>query len=147
MTTISRLSRPLLVAALALAFSGCGRSNPGLTTARNPEVLPTDGALTDATRFYRAMGLASAHTPISFVGKVSFFASPSSDTTIALVSVSIPTRSLTFARDGDLYRAEYSIQLRLSRGGACVPLPVGAGSPGRARPTRPRGCRSGRSRR
>lgn len=117
MTTISGFSRPLLVAALAVAFSGCGRSNPGLTTARNFEVLPTDGALTDATRFYRAMGLASAHTPISFVGKVSFFASPTPDTTIALVSVSIPTRSLTFAREGDLYRAQYSVQLRLSRGG------------------------------
>lgn len=109
--------RPLLVAALAVAFSGCGRSNPGLTTARTLEVLPTDGALTDATRFYRAMGLASAHTPVSFVGKVSFFASPSPDTTIALVSISVPTRSLTFAREADLYRAQYSVQLRLSRGG------------------------------
>ena len=117
MMTSPGFFRPLLFAALAVALSGCGRSNPGLTTARNLEVLPTDGALTDATRFYRAMGLASAHTPVSFVGKVSFFASPSPDTTVALVSISVPTRSLTFAREADLYRAQYGVQLRLSRGG------------------------------
>ena len=120
MTTITGLFRPLLLAALAAAFTGCGRSNPGLTTARTLEVLPTDGALTDATRYYRAMGLASAHTPVSFVGKVSFFASPSPDTTIALVSVSIPTRSLTFVREGDVYRAQYAVQLRLNQGGGEV---------------------------
>ena len=117
MTTISGLFRPLLVVALAVAFSGCGRSNPGQPGARALEVLPTDGSLTDATRFYRAMGLASAHTPVSFVGKVSFFASPSPDTTLALVSLSVPTRSLTFAREANLYRAQYSVQLRLIQGG------------------------------
>lgn len=120
MTTISGLFRPLLLGGLAATFFGCAGSNPSLTTSRTLEVLPTDGALTDATRFYRAMGLASAHTPVSFVGKVSFLASPSPDTTIALVSVSIPTRSLTFAREGNVYRAQYAVQLRLSRGGAEV---------------------------
>ncbi|MEX1186254.1 MAG: GWxTD domain-containing protein [Gemmatimonadaceae bacterium] len=120
MTTITGLFRPLLLAALAAAFSGCAGSKPGLTTSRTLEVLPTDGALTDATRFYRAMGLASAHMPVSFVGKVSFFASPSPDTTIALVSVSIPTRSLTFAREGDVYRAQYAVQLRLNQAGGEV---------------------------
>lgn len=120
MTTITGLFRPLLLAGLAAAFSGCAKSNPGLTTSRTLDVLPTDGALTDATRFYRAMGLASAHTPVSFVGKVSFFASPSPDTTIALVSVSIPTRSLTFARESDIYRAQYSVQLRLNQAGSEV---------------------------
>lgn len=117
MTTLSGLFRPLLVAALAVAFSGCGGSNPGLAGARPLEVLPTDGSLTDATRFYRAMGFASAHTPVSFVGKVSFFASPSPDTTLVLLSLSVPTRSLTFAREGNVYRAQYSVQLRLLRGG------------------------------
>lgn len=120
MTTISGLFRPLLLGGLAATLFGCGGSNPGLTTSRTLEVLPTDGALTDATRFYRAMGLASAHAPVSFVGKVSFLASPSPDTTIALVSVSIPTRSLTFAREGNVYRAQYAVQLRLNRGGAEV---------------------------
>jgi len=120
MTSISGLFRPLLLAAIAVGFYGCGQSNPARTGGRAPEVLPTDGALTDATRFYRAMGLASSHVPLSFVGKVSFFASPSPDTTLALVALSVPTRSLTFVREANLYRAQYSVQLRLMQGGTEV---------------------------
>ena len=114
--TIPGLVRPLLAAAVVALVAGCGGSNPGRATGRTLEVLPTDGALTDATRFYRAMGLASAHTPVSFVGKVAYFASPTPDTAIVLVSVSIPTRSLNFARDGDASRAQYGVPLRLTRG-------------------------------
>lgn len=116
MTTFTGMLRPVLAMALA-ATVACGGSNPGRRPGAALEVLPTDGVLTDATRFYRAMGLASAHAPVSFVGKVSYFASPNPDTTIVLVSVSMPTRSLTFAREGDVYRAQYGVQLRLSRGG------------------------------
>lgn len=119
MTTIPGPFRPLLLAGLAVAMA-CGGSNPGRAPGRTLEVLPTDGALTDATRFYRAMGLASAHAPVSFVGKVAYFASPNPDTTIMLVSVSIPTRSLTFAREGDVYRSQYAVQLRLNRAGTEV---------------------------
>ena len=113
---IPGLTRPLLAAALVAFVAGCGGSNPGRAPGRTLEVLPTDGALTDATRFYRAMGLASAHSPVSFVGKVAYFASPTPDTAIMLVSVSIPTRSLNFARESDVYRAQYGVQLRLTRG-------------------------------
>lgn len=120
MMTIPGLFRPLLLAGLTAVLAGCGGSNPGRAPGRSLEVLPTDGALTDATRFYRAMGLASAHAPVSFVGKAAFFASPSPDTTLVLVSVSVPTRSLTFARDADVYRAQYSVQLRVNRAGAEV---------------------------
>jgi hypothetical protein len=114
--TIPGLARITLTVALAALVAGCGGSNPGRPIGRTLEVLPTDGALTDATRFYRTMGLASAHSPVSFVGKVAYFASPTPDTAIMLVSVSIPTRSLGFAREGDVYRAQYGVQLKLSRG-------------------------------
>ncbi len=117
MTNIHAVSRFLSLGVLAAALAGCGGSNPARGPSRGLEVLATDGALTDATRFYRAMGLATAHTPVSFVGKVSYFASPSPDTTIMLVSVSLPSRSLTFTRENDVYRAPYSVQLRLNRGG------------------------------
>lgn len=120
MRTTSQLFRPLLLAALACLGAACASANPGGTPRRPLEVLPTDGALADATRFYRAMGLASAHSPVSFVGKPAFFASTSPDTTLMLVSISVPTRSLTFAREGDVYRAQYAVQLRVNRGGAEV---------------------------
>ncbi|MGI8619498.1 MAG: GWxTD domain-containing protein [Gemmatimonadaceae bacterium] len=117
MTTVPGSFRPLLLAGLVAALA-CGGSIPSRAPGRTLEVLPTDGALTDATRFYRAMGLASAHAPVSFVGKASYFASPTPDTTLVLVSVSIPTRSLTFSRENDVYRASYTVQLRVVQGGA-----------------------------
>ena len=120
MITTPQLFRTLLLAGVAYTATACAGSNPAGSPSRPLEVLPTDGALADATRFYRAMGLASAHSPISFVAKPSFFASPSPDTTIMLLSVSVPTRSLTFAREGDVYRAQYAVQVRMNRGGIDV---------------------------
>lgn len=117
MMTSQQLFRALLLAGVAFSATACAGSNPAGSRRRPLEVLPTDGALADATRFYRAMGLASAHSPISFVAKPSFLASPNPDTTMMLVSVSVPTRSLTFAREGDVYRAQYAVQLRVQRGG------------------------------
>lgn len=120
MTIISGPFRLLLAVGLTAFLMACGGSSQGRSPARTLEILPSDGVLTDATRFYRTMGLASAHSPISFVGKASFFASPTPDTTLMLVSVSIPTRALTFAREADVYRAQYTVQLRLNRAGAEV---------------------------
>jgi len=53
---------------------------------------------------------------LSFVGKVSAFASRSPDTTLVLASISIPNRALTFTREGDRYRAPYEVKLALNRG-------------------------------
>jgi GWxTD domain-containing protein len=63
------------------------------------------------------LGLLAAPSPLSFVGKVSSFASASPDTTLVLVSISIPNRALTFTREGEKYRAPYEVKLTLLRGG------------------------------
>ena len=44
------------------------------------------------------------------------FASASPDTTLVLVSISIPNRALTFTREGDRYRAPYEVKVTLNRG-------------------------------
>jgi GWxTD domain-containing protein len=53
---------------------------------------------------------------VAFVGKVSSFASAFPDTTLVLVSISIPNHALTFTREGDRYRAPYEVKLSLNRG-------------------------------
>jgi GWxTD domain-containing protein len=58
----------------------------------------------------------AAPNPLAFVGKVASFASTSPDTTLVLVSISIPNRALTFSREGDRYRAPYEVRLSLMRG-------------------------------
>jgi len=107
----------LLVAAAAM---GCSSA----TTAR-PTDEPTSRVLTaggnpapDMSDLYRQIGLVAAPGPVAFVGKISAFASKSPDTTLVLVSISLPNRALTFTREGDRYRAPYEVSLTLSRGGA-----------------------------
>lgn len=62
------------------------------------------------------MGLIATGSPLSYVGKIAYFASRSPDTTMVLASISIPNRMLSFVRDGDTYRAPYEVKLRLSQG-------------------------------
>ena len=64
------------------------------------------------------MGLIATGSPLSYVGKIAYFATQSPDTTMVLVSISIPNRTLSFVRDGDTYRAPYEVKLKLSQGSA-----------------------------
>src|SRR5512132_4251986 len=74
----------------------------------------------DPTAVFHQMGLIATGNPLSFVGKIAYFATPSADTTMMLASVSIPNRSLSFVREGDSYRAPYEVHLLLSQAGAQV---------------------------
>lgn len=104
-----------LVTALSAAI-GCSSA----TTNTNPE--PTSSAVTlgantpDASELYRQIGLIAAPAPVPFVAKISAFASASPDTTLVLVSLSLPNKALTFTREGDRYRAPYEVKLTLNKG-------------------------------
>ena len=74
----------------------------------------------DPTAVFHQMGLIATGSPLSFVGKIAYFATRSADTTMMLASVSIPNRALSFVREGDSYRAPYEVHLLLSKAGAQV---------------------------
>ena len=101
-------------------------SSSSTTTRPTPEpnirALQPDsgGATADVSELYRRIGLLAAPDPLSFVGKISSFASRHPDTTIVLASISVPNRSLTFTREGDRYRAPYEVKLTMSRGNVDV---------------------------
>ncbi len=83
----------------------------------NPRALPAEGAPPpDVSELYRQIGLMAAPNPLAFVGKIASFASTSPETTLVLVSISIPNRALTFSREGDRYRAPYEVRLSLTQG-------------------------------
>ena len=97
--------------------SGCSSAPSRGNPQPNPRVLPPAGTATpDVSELYREIGLLAAPSPVAFVGKISSFASSFPDTTLVLVSISIPNRALTFTREGDRYRAPYEVKLSLSRG-------------------------------
>src|SRR5436305_1982534 len=106
----------LIGAAVAIA---CSSATSGTSSEPNPRVLPPAGTpAPDMSELYRQIGLIAAPGPVAFVGKISAFASRSPDTTLLLVSISLPNRALTFTREGDRYRAPYEVSLTLSRAGA-----------------------------
>ena len=55
------------------------------------------------SELYRQIGLIAAPGPVAFVGNTSAFASSSPDTTLLLVSISLPNRALTFTREGEYF--------------------------------------------
>lgn len=114
----SRPSRHLAVALVAacVTLAGCGGGRP----PRQGGVLvpvSADARADQAVGFYHSMGLAAASAPVPFVGAAAHFATTRPDTSLTLVTLAIPNRSLTFAREGDRYRAQYGVDLRISRDG------------------------------
>lgn len=105
----------LTLVTLAMTLAGCAQSRPGqaIVAATSPRgVQPAQ----DPTAIYHQMGLIATGSPLSFVGKIAYFASSSPDTTMMLTSVSIPNKALSFVRDGDSYRAPYEVHLMLTQG-------------------------------
>ncbi|MFN2635502.1 MAG: GWxTD domain-containing protein [Gemmatimonadaceae bacterium] len=113
-------NRSLILLVLSTIFvAGCAGGNPRIGAEPDPRVIPAEGAApVDPSEIYRQIGLIAAPNPLAFVEKISSFASPSVDTTLVLASISIPNRALTFAREGDRYRAPYEVKLALNRGDA-----------------------------
>jgi GWxTD domain-containing protein len=95
----------------------CSRARPGVTPGSTPAPLVrTVEQGQDPHAIYNQMGLIATGSPLSYVGKIAYFASRSPDTTVMLASLSIPNRMLSFVRDGDTYRAPYEVRLRLMQG-------------------------------
>jgi len=108
-----------------LTLSGCGQSltrqppNPNGVGSYNAEAIEA-GEVRDFRSVYRQMGIVSSAPPISFVAQPAFFATPSPDTTLAVLSISLPNRGITFQHDGPMFRAEYSVDLIVKHDGAEV---------------------------
>jgi GWxTD domain-containing protein len=119
----SRISRWTATMALLItgaAVNGC--------TPRKPVdngVAPADrsrgvSSALDVSRVYREAGLIVETTPVPFVGTTDVFATNTPDTTLVLVTLSLPNRALTFVHEGDHYRAAYDVIVDARRNGSSV---------------------------
>jgi GWxTD domain-containing protein len=114
---ISTKYSPCLLVLSCVLTVACSSTAPRATTELGPSVISSEGLATpDVSELYRQIGLLAAPSPLSFVGKLSSFATAAPDTTLVLLSISIPNRALTFTREGDRYRAPYEVSLSLNRG-------------------------------
>lgn len=111
--------RPLLAASLLVISVACA-SRPRAAVSPGSMPVPsgtvTSEQVKDPSSIYNQMGLIATGSPLSYVGKVAYFATKTPDSTAILTSVSIPNRMLSFVRDGDTYRAPYEVKLRLLQG-------------------------------
>lgn len=112
--TLARGIRILAVAAFVATPAGCASSGqPGGQGGSAASLRPDGLAIGDATSLYRKAGLIAIVGPVSYVGTMGFFAALHADTTLSLLTLSLPTRALTFVREGDRYRAEYAVSADL----------------------------------
>ena len=120
---MSRVAIPhWLQLVLVGSSTACGRSHPPAQTpvphqqpvqrvAIQSQAPPSQP---EAVKLYRQMGLLAEGGDTPFVGSVSFLGSKFADSTLFVLTVSVPTRGLTFVRENDRYRASYSATLSLT---------------------------------
>lgn len=116
-------------AALVWAATGCAsRGGPPATapgTAPRPELDVSTASRrspppSDVVDLYRRLGLLATAGETPFVGSLAFLGTRSTDSTLMVVTVSIPNRSLRFSREGDRYRSGYAVTLDVKRGSETV---------------------------
>jgi GWxTD domain-containing protein len=111
----------LLLLAGQVGVTACsGNRRPPATVPRDVQTNTRSGTTPsqpDAVRLYRQMGLLAEGGETPFVGSVSFLSGKTADSTVFLLTVSVPSRGLTFVRENDRYRASYSASLALTREG------------------------------
>jgi GWxTD domain-containing protein len=100
----------------ALATSACYHPQRGGEAAVPKGRSQTGTQLPDIARIYQQMGLMASPLPVPYVANVAYFAAGKPDSTLVLVSVSMPTKAFNFVRDGDRYRAPYDVTLDVRDG-------------------------------
>jgi GWxTD domain-containing protein len=95
----------------AVLAASCG----SLQRAGIPETGPRRGnaspRLFDASSVYRSMGALVGGGALPFIASVRYLAGPTSDSTLALFSVSLTNQTLTFQRRGSEFVAEYHVEV------------------------------------
>jgi GWxTD domain-containing protein len=126
----------LAVLALPLALTAACASNPRVgdpgggtrpEEARGGRRSGPPAPLTEMTGIYQQMGLLVPKGELPVVGTVAYFAR-SDDSTLAVLTLSMANRALSFVREGERYRAGYSVRLDLrpDSGSAARPQQIAA---------------------
>lgn len=111
--------RPSLHLSLALLGGvACGQQRQGVSPGSSPAPVAAGVVQQgqDPAIIYNQMGLIATGAPLSYVGKIAYFATRTPDSTLVLASISVANRMLSFVRDGDTYRAPYEVHLKISQG-------------------------------
>lgn len=106
----------LVLLPLAAACSSRPRADGGVAPERGRPATTRVRPL-DPIPLYANAGLLALAAPVRFVGSVRYLAGPSPDTTLLLLSLSLPNNTLTFANAPDGQLARYVVSVELKRDG------------------------------
>lgn len=107
--------RALVPALLLLTGASCASGNRGGNQA-TPASRRSGVAGGTGAALYERAGLIAVAGPVSYVGTLGFFATPHPDTTLSLLTLSLTARTLTFTREGDRFRAGYTVTADFRQG-------------------------------
>lgn len=111
----------LLSASLCVLAAACaGRRAVDRGREGAPRERATIASALDVMRLYRQLGMFGESTPVPFIGTTYALASGSPDTSLVLLTLSLPSRGLTFVREGDHYRAAYDVLVDAKQSGTTV---------------------------
>jgi hypothetical protein len=124
LVTQPRRRTAVLLVALIMAAACVPRTNTGTPQRPAPNddspVRRGTGGL-DPVAAYANAGLIAEADPIQFVGGVKYFAGATADSTLMMVTLSMPNRDFTFAPELDGYRGRYQVSIELRRGAEIAP--------------------------
>jgi GWxTD domain-containing protein len=75
-------------------------------------------------QLYRRMGLIAHGAPLPVTGRLSYMAGPTADTTFAVLTLALANRALSFNHSGEDYRASYTVDVAVHRGGDTAAAPA-----------------------
>ena len=116
--------RSLITVVSMSAVLGCGGSRqppePSSPERDQPASRGTPSSLLDPTELYQRNGMIARTTPMAFVGSIRFFPTSRADSTLVLLALSMPNRSLTFTVADDRQEASYVVITEARQAGAVI---------------------------
>ena len=109
----------LALGILASTLTGCARGREVTEGATPAPATPRPDPRSigqGMTGLYEQMGLLASDDPFPFVGSVAWLAGPTSDSTLGVITLSLPSRALSFSREGEGYKATYGVRIDLRQG-------------------------------
>jgi GWxTD domain-containing protein len=110
----------IVMLSTAAVASACSHRRPVENGAAPADRSRAAASALDVSRLYRDAGLIVETAPVPFVGTTDVFATETPDTTLVLVTLSLPNRSLTFVHEGDHYRGAYDVIIDARRNGSSL---------------------------
>ena len=123
---VRRLGLGLIGVAVTACASGGGAPGGGARGGSPPGEGPPSirrgdlAAQTDMLKLQQGLGLLANGLPMPFSGSIAMLPGPTLDSTLVVVSLSLPTQAFSFTRENDRFRASYIVAVEARRNGTVV---------------------------